>query len=108
MEALVASGVVVALILGVLGLAFATIASRRASGASASNGRRLDDIDARLRAVETALIQAPTRGDVKHIDARLDQLATQLAVNAEQLRAAAASIGRIEDYMMQRGAHAPD
>lgn len=102
------AGVIAALIIGVVAVALAALVGRRGAAASGAAGRRIDEIDARLRAAEQGLIRAPTQDELRHIDGRLDALTTQLAVTAEQLRAAGASIGRIEDYLLQRGANAGD
>ena len=75
---------------------------------SLAQGRRLSRIelrfDARVRQIEDALIKAPSREDVEKIDARLDNMALQLAVVTEQLKQTSSGIGRIEDYLIQRGA----
>ncbi len=88
-------------LLGLVALAFVWGVTRRVS--------RMDTrLDARISALEVAMIRAPTREDFERIDHRLDALTTSLAVTAEQLRSASAGIARIEDFMMQRGARSAD
>lgn len=86
-------GLVLALMLAVGALAVVAVTSRRA-------GVRAADIEHRLRRVEEDLIRAPTRADVAHIDSRLADVATKLAVQAEKMDATASAVARIETFML--------